>query len=216
FPARAPSGLRVPVVHVRAGGRGHFFRDAQKTVRGTKLMEIRNRRRLQLLVVAALFAAPAIIGIILLLAGWMPGTKSYGLPVLPERDLGQATVRLADGAPFAWRTKPFRWTLVALPGPDCARRGGAARAGRPAPARVRFAGGGAGDARRHRVDALSAGLRSRRLEEGSAEGGAMNTRASSVLRALAWIACAFAFCVIVFGAFVRLSNAGLSCPDWPT
>jgi heme A synthase len=22
--------------------------------------------------------------------------------------------------------------------------------------------------------------------------------------------------VIVFGAFVRLSNAGLSCPDWPT
>jgi heme a synthase len=36
------------------------------------------------------------------------------------------------------------------------------------------------------------------------------------LRALAWIACAFAFCVIVFGAFVRLSNAGLSCPDWPT
>lgn len=36
------------------------------------------------------------------------------------------------------------------------------------------------------------------------------------LRALAWVACVFAFCVIVFGAFVRLSNAGLSCPDWPT
>jgi cytochrome c oxidase assembly protein subunit 15 len=33
---------------------------------------------------------------------------------------------------------------------------------------------------------------------------------------LAWIAVALAFCVIVFGAFVRLSNAGLSCPDWPT
>jgi len=33
---------------------------------------------------------------------------------------------------------------------------------------------------------------------------------------LAWFATAFAFCVIVFGAFVRLSNAGLSCPDWPT
>ena len=44
----------------------------------------------------------------------------------------------------------------------------------------------------------------------------MNAPASSPLRALAWIACAFAFCVIVFGAFVRLSNAGLSCPDWPT
>ncbi|MBS0568241.1 MAG: COX15/CtaA family protein [Proteobacteria bacterium] len=33
---------------------------------------------------------------------------------------------------------------------------------------------------------------------------------------LAWIATAFALVVIVFGAFVRLSNAGLSCPDWPT
>lgn len=36
------------------------------------------------------------------------------------------------------------------------------------------------------------------------------------LRTLAWVACVFAFCVIVFGSFVRLSNAGLSCPDWPT
>ncbi|TZF91504.1 COX15/CtaA family protein [Cognatilysobacter lacus] len=33
---------------------------------------------------------------------------------------------------------------------------------------------------------------------------------------LAWLAAALAFGVIVFGAFVRLSNAGLSCPDWPT
>lgn len=36
------------------------------------------------------------------------------------------------------------------------------------------------------------------------------------LRNLAWFAVAFALLVIVFGAFVRLSNAGLSCPDWPT
>jgi len=33
---------------------------------------------------------------------------------------------------------------------------------------------------------------------------------------IAWIAVALALGVIVFGAFVRLSNAGLSCPDWPT
>jgi len=38
----------------------------------------------------------------------------------------------------------------------------------------------------------------------------------AALRRLAWIAAAFALLVIVFGAFVRLSNAGLSCPDWPT
>ncbi|MHB8311388.1 MAG: COX15/CtaA family protein [Metallibacterium sp.] len=36
------------------------------------------------------------------------------------------------------------------------------------------------------------------------------------VRPLAWIATALALGVIVFGAFVRLSNAGLSCPDWPT
>ncbi len=33
---------------------------------------------------------------------------------------------------------------------------------------------------------------------------------------VAWLAVALALAVIVFGAFVRLSNAGLSCPDWPT
>ena len=32
---------------------------------------------------------------------------------------------------------------------------------------------------------------------------------------LAWIALALALCVIAFGAFVRLSHAGLGCPDWP-
>jgi heme a synthase len=33
---------------------------------------------------------------------------------------------------------------------------------------------------------------------------------------ITWLAVILAFSVIVFGAFVRLSNAGLSCPDWPT
>ena len=36
------------------------------------------------------------------------------------------------------------------------------------------------------------------------------------LHRLAWLAVALTLGVIVFGAFVRLSNAGLSCPDWPT
>src|SRR5687768_11411203 len=33
---------------------------------------------------------------------------------------------------------------------------------------------------------------------------------------IAWVAVLLALGVIVFGSFVRLSNAGLSCPDWPT
>ncbi len=36
------------------------------------------------------------------------------------------------------------------------------------------------------------------------------------LHRIAWLAVALALGVIVFGAFVRLSHAGLSCPDWPT
>jgi heme a synthase len=39
---------------------------------------------------------------------------------------------------------------------------------------------------------------------------------SPMLRRLTVLAVALAMVVIVFGAFVRLSNAGLSCPDWPT
>lgn len=85
-------------------------------------MQIRNRRRLQLLLVAALFAAPIVIGMALFMAGWMPGTRSYGLPIRPQRSVAGMSVRLNDGAPFAWRDRAFRWTLIALPGPDCEQR----------------------------------------------------------------------------------------------
>lgn len=44
----------------------------------------------------------------------------------------------------------------------------------------------------------------------------MASRRLRILRAIAVAAAVFAFCVVMFGAFVRLSNAGLSCPDWPT
>jgi cytochrome c oxidase assembly protein subunit 15 len=39
---------------------------------------------------------------------------------------------------------------------------------------------------------------------------------SRLLRGLSLVAAVFAFGLVMFGAFVRLSNAGLSCPDWPT
>ena len=38
----------------------------------------------------------------------------------------------------------------------------------------------------------------------------------SWLARLAWFVALLTFCLVMFGAFVRLSNAGLSCPDWPT
>ncbi|QRP63656.1 COX15/CtaA family protein [Rhodanobacter sp. FDAARGOS 1247] len=44
----------------------------------------------------------------------------------------------------------------------------------------------------------------------------MSQRTVKALRWLALFATVFAFGLVMFGAFVRLSNAGLSCPDWPT
>ncbi|HET6905771.1 MAG TPA: hypothetical protein VFH52_02330 [Rhodanobacteraceae bacterium] len=80
------------------------------------------RQRLQLLLVASLFAAPVLVGIALVAAGWMPGTRSYGLPILPQRNVAGVPVHLDGGQPFAWRDRSFHWTLVALPGPDCEDR----------------------------------------------------------------------------------------------
>ena len=44
----------------------------------------------------------------------------------------------------------------------------------------------------------------------------MSARSLKILRWLSLFAALFAFGLVMFGAFVRLSNAGLSCPDWPT
>jgi cytochrome c oxidase assembly protein subunit 15 len=44
----------------------------------------------------------------------------------------------------------------------------------------------------------------------------MPARRLKMLRGLSLLAAVFAFGLVMFGAFVRLSNAGLSCPDWPT
>ncbi|QAU24906.1 heme A synthase [Dyella sp. M7H15-1] len=44
----------------------------------------------------------------------------------------------------------------------------------------------------------------------------MSLRVRKIVPYLAVLAAIFAFGLVMFGAFVRLSNAGLSCPDWPT
>ena len=38
---------------------------------------------------------------------------------------------------------------------------------------------------------------------------------ASTYRKVAWAGVALALCVVVLGAWVRLSHAGLGCPDWP-
>lgn len=85
-------------------------------------MDLRNRRRLQAGLIAAVFVVPVAVMLGLALAGWVPHGKSYGTRVQPERDLAGVAVQRADGQPFAWTNRDSVWTLVALPGPDCATR----------------------------------------------------------------------------------------------
>lgn len=43
----------------------------------------------------------------------------------------------------------------------------------------------------------------------------MNNKRKNRFRTLALFSCALALLVVVLGAYVRLSDAGLGCPDWP-
>ena len=80
------------------------------------------RGRLKLLLVFAVFAAPAIAALVLTVTGWQPSGKAHGLPITPQRNFvdEQLPVTLADGRTYAWRDSQPRLTLVALAGPDCA------------------------------------------------------------------------------------------------
>lgn len=79
------------------------------------------RGRWQLALVALAFLAPAIAALILGKLGWQPGTSSFGEPILPQRSFAKVSVTLANGDPYAWRASTPRMTLIALPGPACAR-----------------------------------------------------------------------------------------------
>ena len=71
--------------------------------------------------VLALFIAPLLIAALLSWSGWRPaGTKAYGTLVDPPRNVASAIVTLANGDKFVWRDPQWRWTLLALPGDNCA------------------------------------------------------------------------------------------------
>jgi hypothetical protein len=82
------------------------------------------RGRLKLLLVVAVFAAPAIVAALLVASGWQPSGKGHGRPIMPQRNFQQEQlqVRLENGQAWAWRDSEPRLTLIALAGPDCAGR----------------------------------------------------------------------------------------------
>lgn len=83
-------------------------------------MDLRNRRRLTAVLIASIFVLPVVVAMALALLGWGPRGLSYGHPIRPERDLASVPVQRVDGRPFSFADHDATWTLVALPGPDCA------------------------------------------------------------------------------------------------
>mgnify|MGYP000958230582 CR=1 FL=1 len=88
-------------------------------------MTPRNRKRLSLILIATLFAAPLVAAIVLHATGWEPiRTRNHGELVEPPRDLSAARFRLRDGSDLPWQDENWSWTLFAIPaagpcGPDC-------------------------------------------------------------------------------------------------
>jgi hypothetical protein len=80
----------------------------------------RNRSRLSLLLIVAVFAVPILAALALNLAGWMPGhSRNYGEvvhPPLPLRDVGFV---LANDGRLRLGNAQERWTLLVRVPADC-------------------------------------------------------------------------------------------------
>jgi len=84
-------------------------------------MNKRNRNRLVLIALLLLFAAPLLIAFLLNREGWRPQhTRNSGALVEPPLDVTSSAVTLSDGSRLAWRDAQWHWTLLALPGAQCA------------------------------------------------------------------------------------------------
>jgi hypothetical protein len=84
-------------------------------------MTPRNKNRLILLAVVALFATPLTMAFLLNVAGWHPGkTRNSGTLIEPARDVRATAVTLSDGKALVWSDPQWHWTLLALPAARCA------------------------------------------------------------------------------------------------
>lgn len=86
-------------------------------------MTPQTRKRIGLVLIVLLFAAPIVTAYVLNAVGWRPsGMRNYGTLIEPPEDLTAARFTLDDGKPLAWKDEDWSWTLIALPGPDCAAK----------------------------------------------------------------------------------------------
>jgi cytochrome oxidase Cu insertion factor (SCO1/SenC/PrrC family) len=83
-------------------------------------MQTRNRKRLQLILLASLFILPMGVAALLAFSGWVPDARSYGEGIVPQRVVDGIPVELADGTRLDWHDPEWRWSVVAIPGRNCA------------------------------------------------------------------------------------------------
>ena len=83
------------------------------------MMQTRNRKRMQLILLASLFVIPMIVAAVLATSGWVPSARSYGKGIVPQRSVEDIAVTLADGSRLEWHDPDRRWSVVAIPGRRC-------------------------------------------------------------------------------------------------
>lgn len=86
------------------------------------VMKKSNRGRLVLIGIFVLFAIPLAAAFLLRGSGWQPArTLQSGILLHPPRDVCAVPVTLVDGSRYAWLDPKYRWTLVMMPGSECAQ-----------------------------------------------------------------------------------------------
>ena len=83
-------------------------------------MSSRNRKRMQLVLIASFFLVPMLLAGVLTFSGWVPDARSYGQGIVPQRSLAQVELALEDGTHLQWIDPDWRWSVVAISGGHCA------------------------------------------------------------------------------------------------
>ncbi len=80
----------------------------------------RNRNRMLLLGIAALFFGSLVFAGVLRFSGWRPaGMKNKGELLQPPADLRQLTPRLLEGGDYKWNPVDRTWRIALAPPADC-------------------------------------------------------------------------------------------------
>ncbi|MGY0620525.1 hypothetical protein [Lysobacter sp. A378] len=80
----------------------------------------RNRNRIMLVAIFALFFGSAAVAGFLRFSGWQPeGSKNHGEVLQPPADLREVIPQLVDGGTYEWNPDARTWRIALAPPTDC-------------------------------------------------------------------------------------------------